>query len=74
MEKKKIVFLYSELAGYFIACINELLKTPHIEIHIIHWEVNKEAPFNISFLPSVNLYPRKLIYKDLNVEEVKPKQ
>ena len=58
MEKKKIVFLYSELAAYFLACIEELLKRPGIEVHIIRWPVNKEAPFRFSFPENVKIYSR----------------
>ncbi len=44
MEKKpNIVFLYSEIAGYFLASVKELAK--HANVLIIRWEVNKEAPF-----------------------------
>jgi glycosyltransferase involved in cell wall biosynthesis len=43
----KVVFLYTELAGYFLKCCEELSKTA--EVHIIHWPVNKEAPFKFSF-------------------------
>jgi hypothetical protein len=31
---KKILFLYTELAGYFEACIREL-NTKDVEIHIV---------------------------------------
>jgi glycosyltransferase involved in cell wall biosynthesis len=66
MEKKKIVFLYTELATYFLACIEKLLKHENVEVHIIHWEINKEAPFHFSFPEGVcvynrNAYPGKAI-------------
>lgn len=41
--KPKIVFLYSEIAGYFLACAKELAKFS--EVLIIKWPVNSEAPF-----------------------------
>lgn len=58
MEKKKIVFLYTELASYFLACIENLLQQPEIEVHIIHWKINKEAPFNFSFSGALHVYSR----------------
>ncbi|MFL5763752.1 MAG: glycosyltransferase [Bacteroidia bacterium] len=58
MEKKKIVFLYSELASYFLACVDELTKDPSVEVHIVHWKVNKEAPFQFNISPSVHHYSR----------------
>jgi len=53
----KILFLYTELAGYFEACIREL-NTRDVEIHIVKWPVNKEAPFKFSFPEEVNIYDR----------------
>lgn len=54
----KIVFLYTELAGYFLSCVNELSKRKDIQIHIIRWPVNKEAPFNFNFDHAVTVYNR----------------
>jgi glycosyltransferase involved in cell wall biosynthesis len=58
VEKKKIVFLYTELATYFLACVEALLKTNKAEIHIIHWEINAEAPFLFSIPAEVKTYKR----------------
>ncbi|MCW3102606.1 MAG: hypothetical protein JWO09_1046 [Bacteroidetes bacterium] len=66
MEKKKIVFLYTELATYFLACVEELLKSPGIEVHIVRWEVNSEAPFKFTFSSGLNVYNRK----DYSVEQL----
>lgn len=55
----KIVFLYTELAGYFLSCISELSKINDVEIHIVRWPVNKEAPFNFNFSEAVKVYNRK---------------
>ena len=54
---KKILFLYTELAGYFEACIREL-NSRDVEIHIIRWPVNKEAPFLLTFPDEVFIYDR----------------
>lgn len=59
MEKKlKVVFLYTEIAEYFLACIHELAKK-NAEIHIFRWSVNNEAPFKFRNLESVKFYERK---------------
>ncbi len=42
----KFVFLYTEIAEYFLACCKELAK--HGEVHVIRWPVNKEAPFEFN--------------------------
>jgi glycosyltransferase involved in cell wall biosynthesis len=57
MEKKKVIFLYTELAGYFLACCNKLLDSG-FEVHIIRWPVNSEAPFIFRFDSRLNLYDR----------------
>ncbi len=58
MEKRKIVFLYTELATYFLACIEKLLQHPEVEVHIVRWAVNKEAPFHFTFSENIKLYNR----------------
>lgn len=44
-----ILFLYSELAGYFLACVNALVENHPVKVRIIRWDVNKEAPFKFKF-------------------------
>ena len=39
----KIVFLYSEIAGYFLACAEKLSE--NADVLIIRWPTNIEAPF-----------------------------
>jgi glycosyltransferase involved in cell wall biosynthesis len=52
-----ILFLYTELAGYFAACIKELAK--HVDaIHIVRFPVNAEAPFQFNFPQNVIVYER----------------
>jgi glycosyltransferase involved in cell wall biosynthesis len=48
----KILFLYTELADYFLKCCEKLSESA--EVHIVRWPVNKEAPFD--FKPSGNLF------------------
>lgn len=55
----KIVFLYTELAGYFLSCISELNKRKDVEVFIVRWPVNKEAPFAFNFSEAVKVYNRK---------------
>ena len=47
MHKKNILFLYTELAGYTVACLDELNKCD-VEVFLINWAVNKEAPFQFN--------------------------
>ena len=71
MKKKvKILFLYAELAGYFISCLDILLKRG-VEIHVIHLPVNKEAPFSIFFNEKILRYQRNEFNKKQLIELVK---
>lgn len=51
-----VLFLYTEIADYFIKCCEELSKTSNV--HIIRWPVNKEAPFVFSFSDKLNVYEK----------------
>ncbi|HLW08310.1 MAG TPA: glycosyltransferase family 4 protein [Marinilabiliaceae bacterium] len=52
-----ILFLYTELANYFLAGVKELSKNGH-SVHIVRWPVNKEAPFEFEFPENVTVYDR----------------
>ncbi len=53
----KILFLYTELAGYTLACLHELEK--HVdELHVVRWPVNNEAPFKFEFSEKTRVYER----------------
>lgn len=52
--KPNIVFLYSEIAGYFLASVKELSK--HANVLIIRWEVNNEAPFKFNISNDVQVF------------------
>ena len=50
------LFLYTEIAEYFLACCKELAK--HGEVHIIRWPINKEAPFQFQENQSLKIYSK----------------
>ena len=54
----KILILYSELAGYTLACLRRLLQDYPVELHLIRWPVNAEAPFNFDFGDQVKVKDR----------------
>ena len=60
----KFLFLYTEIAEYFLACCRELSK--HGEIHIVRWAVNKEAPFQFQFSEQVKIYDKE----NYNIKEL----
>ncbi|MBL7768524.1 MAG: glycosyltransferase [Flavipsychrobacter sp.] len=48
--KRSYLFLYTELAGYTIACLKALKASdPDCSITVIHFPVNKQAPFLFDF-------------------------
>ncbi len=57
--KPRLLFLYSELASYFIACIEELVRRYEVEVHVIHWPVNNEAPFAFNLPRNISFYDKK---------------
>ncbi len=57
---KCILICYSELAEYFTTVVNLLSQTNYV--HLIHYPVNDEAPFEFKFFSNVYTYNRN----DLN--------
>ena len=56
----RIVFLYSELAGYFLACAEALGQHSHVDsVDIVHWPVHPEAPFQYSSTAHFTLHPKE---------------
>ena len=63
-KRPRILFLYTEIANYFLACIKELHKSA--DISIVRWAVNKEAPFTFEFHPEWQVFERnQFITKEL---------
>ena len=52
-----ILFLYTELAGYTISCLQALAE--HTKVHVVHWPVNPEAPFNLTNIPNCTFTEKK---------------
>lgn len=51
---KRLLFLFPELADYSVACFNAVKRAdPAIEILVVHYPVNAEAPFSFSFDGSI---------------------
>ena len=51
----KILFLYSEIAEYFMSCVRALAAKPNMEILLVRWKVNAEAPFQFQFPKELKL-------------------
>lgn len=56
----RIVFLYSELAGYFLACAEALAQHPVVaSLDIVHWPIHPEAPFQFKSTNHYTLHPKE---------------
>lgn len=53
----KVLFLYTELAGYTVACLNRLAQED-IELHLVSWPINPEAPFQFNLSSNLTQYNR----------------
>ncbi len=73
-RKPKILFLYTELAEYFIACVKELSKKA--EVFIVHWPINKEAPFKFNFPDTITTFEKNNLHfadlQSLVTKEIDP--
>lgn len=56
---KKVLFLYTETAPYFLASVERLVKDHGVEVHIIRWPVNKEAPFRTKAVDGITIHDRE---------------
>jgi glycosyltransferase involved in cell wall biosynthesis len=52
---KKFLFLYTELAGYMLACMKQLADNYDAEVHVVMYPVNSIAPFKFD-LSGKNLF------------------
>lgn len=54
-----VLFLYSEVAGYFLACAEALHQRYGVSVHIVRWPVNPEAPFRFRDYAGVVFHERR---------------
>lgn len=54
---KRVLFLYTELAEYFLACL-QVMQPEEYEVHVVRWPVNKEAPFAFRSLEHIHMHDR----------------
>lgn len=54
----KVLFLYTEIATYFIAGVQALVREYGAEVLIIRWPVNAQAPFKFEYGPGITVKDR----------------
>ncbi len=55
---RRILFLYTELAEYFLNCARTLHARSDVEVSIVRWPVNAEAPFEFRIPKGMKVYDR----------------
>ena len=58
---KRILVLYKELAGYFIACLDELCASYDAQADVIAYPVNIDAPFEFKHSNRIQIFSRNTI-------------
>ena len=66
LRLQRVMFLYTELAPYFISCLKALVEAHNTEVLLVRWPVNKEAPFSMELPNGVTMVDRQ----DMNDEEL----
>jgi glycosyltransferase involved in cell wall biosynthesis len=51
-----VLFLYTEIADYFLNCCKELSQNNNV--NVIRWAVNKEAPFKFNIPDNIKIYEK----------------
>jgi glycosyltransferase involved in cell wall biosynthesis len=55
MNRLNFVFLYTEMADYFYKCVNHLIDHHEVNVLLVNYRTNKDAPFDfINTKPSLN--------------------
>ncbi|MCB0793465.1 MAG: glycosyltransferase family 4 protein [Flavobacteriales bacterium] len=67
--RKSVLFLYTEIAPYFVACLEELVRTHPVEVHLVRWPVNEEAPFHMQMPQHVQVVERRA-HNDKELERI----
>lgn len=58
LARPAVLVLYTELAPYVLACLNAFVEAADIDLHLVRWPVNDEAPFALRFHPRITVYER----------------
>ncbi|MFM7729302.1 MAG: glycosyltransferase family 4 protein [Flavobacteriales bacterium] len=58
---KRILVLYKELAGYFIACLDELCRSNNLTADVVAYPVHADAPFQFEHSNRIQIISRHSI-------------
>lgn len=54
----KVLVLYSEIAGYFMAGVRAFVALYGAEVHVVRWPIHPEAPFVFEDEPGISYHER----------------
>lgn len=57
-DRATVLVLYTELAPYVLACLHALVEEGGVDLHLVRWPVNSEAPFQLDFHPGLTVHER----------------
>lgn len=55
---KIVLFLYSEISPYLISGVERLVRDNDVQVHMVRWPVNSEAPFQFKDVDNVTIHER----------------
>lgn len=57
----RVLVLYTEVAPYVLACLDELVARAGVQVDLVRWPPNAEAPFNQKEHPGITMHDRKAL-------------
>ena len=60
-KQRTVLVLYTELAPYVLASLNAFVEHSKMKVELVRWPVNAEAPFDLSFHPSITVHERRTL-------------
>ncbi|MBK9175766.1 MAG: glycosyltransferase family 4 protein [Flavobacteriales bacterium] len=57
-DRATVLVLYTELAPYVLACLHALVEQGALDVHLVRWPVNSEAPFQLDFQRRLTVHER----------------
>jgi glycosyltransferase involved in cell wall biosynthesis len=58
-QANKVLFLFRELAGYFISCVEQFSASTSSKVEVVYWPVNAQAPLELKAENGIEWIPKK---------------
>ena len=60
-RRHRVLFLYTELAGYFLTAVRVFAERYDVDVHIVRWPVHADAPFTFDLSGWAHPYERNAL-------------